>query len=172
VPRFYKGFALRETRQAEISSLSTRAIVYLKRKKVPFEVVTYDHEEKGAEFAARAVGFPLEATIKTLVVDLGRNKHVLGLMPGHRQLDMKKLARACGVKRAAMADTATAERLTGYLVGGISPFGTKRRISAVMEESLLGHDRVLINAGQRGTMLEMAPADIAAALKAQVASIV
>lgn len=152
--------------------MSTRAIAYLKQKKVPFDVVKYDHQEKGAEFAAKAVGFSLEATIKTLVVDLGEDRHVLALTPGHRQLDLKKLARICGVKRAAMADTPTAERLTGYLVGGISPFGTRQRLSAVMEKSLLAFNRVLINAGQRGTMLEMAPADIVSTLKAQVAEIV
>jgi len=152
--------------------VSTRAIAYLKQKKIPFDVVKYDHQEKGAEFAAKAVGFSLEATIKTLVVDLGQDCHVLALTPGHRQLDLKKLARSCGVKRAAMADTPTAERLTGYLVGGISPFGTRQRLSAVMEKSLLDCDRVLINAGQRGTMLEMAPADIVSTLKAQVAEIV
>ncbi|MCF8052622.1 MAG: Cys-tRNA(Pro) deacylase [Desulfobacterales bacterium] len=152
--------------------MSTRAIAYLKQKKVPFEVVKYGHEEKGAEFAAKAVGFALEATIKTLVVDLGEQRHVLALTPGHRQLELKKLARICGVKRAAMADTATAERVTGYLVGGISPFAAKQTISSVMEESLMACDHVLINAGQRGTMLKMTPADIVAALKAQVASIV
>ena len=152
--------------------MSTRAIAHLQQKKMPFEVVKYDHEEKGAAFAAKAVGFPLEATVKTLVVDLGRKDHILALVPGHRQLDLKKLARVCGVKRAAMADTATAERLTGYLVGGISPFGTKQRLSAVMEKSLLACERVLINAGRRGTMLEMAPADVADVLKAQVAAIV
>ena len=145
--------------------MSTRAIAYLKQKKVPFEVVKYDHEEKGAEFAAKSVGFALERTIKTLVVDLGRGGHVLALVPGHRQLDLKKLARACKVKRAAMADTAAAERLTGYLVGGISPFATRQRLSAIMEESLLSLDRVMINGGQRGTMLEMSPADIASTLQ-------
>lgn len=152
--------------------MSTRAIAYLRRQKVPFDVVKYTHQEKGAAFAAKAVGFPLEATVKTLVADLGHGGHVLALVPGDRQLDLKKLARACGVKRAVMADAAAAERLTGYLVGGISPFATKQRISAVMEERLLAVDRVLINAGQRGTMLKMAPADIADALKAPVAAIV
>ncbi len=151
--------------------MSTRAIAYLKRQGVPFDVVKYDHEEKGAAFAAKAVGFPLEATVKTLVVDLGQAGHVLALVPGDRQLALKKLARTCGAKRAAMADTATAERLTGYLVGGISPFATRQRFSAVMEESLMEFDRVLINAGQRGAMLKMAPADLAAALGCQTAGI-
>jgi Cys-tRNA(Pro)/Cys-tRNA(Cys) deacylase len=151
--------------------VSTRAIAFLTKKKVPFAVVKYDHDEKGAAFAAKAVGFPLEATVKTLVVDLGPAGHVLALVPGHRQLDLKKLARACGVKRASMADTAAAERLTGYLVGGISPFAIRQRIAAVMEERLLAVETVLINAGKRGTMLEMVPGDIAAALKCTSADI-
>ena len=108
--------------------MSTRAIQILKQKKIPFELIRYDHVEKGAEFAAFATGFPLAATVKTLVVDLGEKKYTLVLMPGGRQLSMKRLAKACGVKRTAMADTRTAERLTGYFIGGISPFGTKQKL--------------------------------------------
>ena len=151
--------------------MSTRAIQFLKQKKVQFEVVKYEHEEKGAGFAARAVGFPLAQTIKTLVVDLGHRSFTLALMPGDRQLDLKRLAKACGVKRAAMADTATAERLTGYLVGGISPFGIRQRLKAVMDEDLLAYGAVLINAGQRGTMLKMAPGDIADTLNCILAPV-
>jgi len=149
--------------------MSTRAIQFLKQKKIPFELIKYDHEEKGAEFAAGATGFPLAATVKTLVVDLGDKKYALVLMPGDRQLSMKRLAKACGVKRAAMADTRTAERLSGYLVGGISPFGTKQKLPVVMEGDILMLDKILINAGQRGTMLKMAPVDIRKALAARVA---
>ena len=149
--------------------MSTRAIQFLKQKKIPFELIKYDHEEKGAEFAAGATGFPLAATVKTLVVDLGDKKYALVLMPGDRQLSMKRLAKACGVKRAAMADTRTAERLSGYLVGGISPFGTKQKLPVVMERDILTLDKILINAGRRGTMLEMAPVDIRKALAARVA---
>ena len=149
--------------------MSTRAIQFLKQKKIPFELIKYDHEEKGAKFAANATAFPLAATVKTLVVDLGEKKYTLVLMPGDRQLSMKRLARACGVKRAAMADTRTAERLSGYLVGGISPFGTQQKLSVVMEADILTFDKILINAGQRGTMLKMAPVDIRKALAARVA---
>jgi len=151
--------------------MSTRAIKFLRQKKIPFEVITYEHEEKGAEFASKATGFPLERTVKTLVADLGGKKYSLALMPGDRQLALKRLAKACAVKRVAMADTQTAERLTGYLVGGISPFGTKQRIPAVMEESLMASDKVVINAGQRGSMLLMSPKDIVRALNCQVAGI-
>ncbi len=84
--------------------MSTRAIKILKRQKIPFEVITYDHEEKGAGFAAKATGFPLERTIKTLVVDLGNKKYALALMPGDKKLDLKCFAKTMTVKRAAMAD--------------------------------------------------------------------
>ena len=90
-------------------------------------------------------------------------------MPGDRQLSMKRLAKACGVKRAAMADARTAERITGYMVGGISPFGTKQKLPVVLEADILTFDKILINAGQRGTMLKMVPADIRKTLAAKVA---
>jgi Cys-tRNA(Pro)/Cys-tRNA(Cys) deacylase len=149
--------------------MSTRAIQFLKQKKIPFELIKYNHEEKGAEFAATATGYPLAATVKTLVVDLGGKKYALVLMPGDRQLSMKRLAKACSVKRAAMVDTRTAERLTGYQVGGISPFGAKQKLPVVMEADILTLDKILINAGQRGTLLKMAPLDIRKALTAKVA---
>jgi Cys-tRNA(Pro)/Cys-tRNA(Cys) deacylase len=152
--------------------MSTRAVAFLKKRGFPFEVLQYDHVEKGAAFAAQALGFPLEATVKTLVAALDGKGPVLALVPGHLQLDLKKLARVSGAKRASMADTATAERLTGYMVGGISPFGTRRRLPVVMEERLLDQEKVLINAGHRGTMLEMAPADIAAVLRCPTGGIV
>ncbi|MGA8240498.1 MAG: YbaK/EbsC family protein, partial [Desulfobacterales bacterium] len=140
--------------------MSTRAIQHLKWKDVSFDIVKYEHEEKGAVFAARATGFPLDRTVKTLVVDLGGRNYCLALLPGDRQLDLKQLAHAFAVKRAAMADTAMAERLTGYLVGGISPFGTKQALPAIMEKRIREYAEVLINAGQRGVMLKMAPEDI------------
>ena len=151
--------------------MSTRAIQFLKQKRIPFEIIKYDHGQKGAEFAAGATGFPLEATVKTLVVDLGEKQYTLVLMPGDRQLSMKRLAKVCGVKRAAMGDTRTAERITGYLVGGISPFGTKQKLPVVMEAKILSFGKVLINAWQRGAMLMMAAADIRTTLTCKVARV-
>lgn len=148
--------------------MTTRAIAYLKMKNIAYKVVEYEHAEKGAEFAARATGYALERTVKTLVVELERKSYCLALLPGHRELDLKKLAALCGVKRAAMVDFKTAERLTGYLVGGISPFGTRRRLETFMEDSILANEEVLINGGQRGVMLKMTPGDIAAALGCKV----
>lgn len=151
--------------------MSTRAIQFLKQRCLSFEVVTYEHMEKGAEFAARATGFPLERTVKTLVVDIGSKRYALALVSGARQLDMKRLARALSVKRAEMADALTAERITGYHVGGISPFGIRQPLPVVMDEGITELDEVLINAGQRGAMLKMSPRDIRAALNCVVAPV-
>jgi Cys-tRNA(Pro)/Cys-tRNA(Cys) deacylase len=149
--------------------MTTRGIQFLKQQGIAFEVVKYSHKEKGAAFAARAVGFPLAQTIKTLVVELDNSSCALVLMPGDRQLSLKKVAKAFAAKRVAMADTATAQRVTGYLVGGISPFGTKQRLPAVMDATLPSCPQVMINAGQRGTMVKISPADIIELLEAATA---
>ncbi len=151
--------------------MSTRAISFLRKKKIRFEIIKYEHREKGAEFAARATGYPVEHTVKTLVVELDRKGCCLALLPGDRELSLKKLATHLSVKRTAMADIKTAQRLTGYMVGGISPFGIKRRLPTVMEKCILNNPEVLINAGQRGVMIKMTPGDIVTALNCAVASI-
>ncbi len=151
--------------------MSTRAIKALTQRKIPFEVITYEHLEKGASFAAKAIGFDLSKTVKTLVVEIPGQKPVLALLPGDRQLAVKKLAKVLGVKKAQMADVATAERITGYKVGGVGPFGLRPELSVVMEVSILEHQPVAINGGQRGTMLIMAPMDIMVGTHAEVADI-
>ena len=140
--------------------MSTRAIQFLKKRKISFEIITYTHDTKGAEFAAQATGYPLEMTVKTLVVDLGHKQFTLVLMPGNKKLSMKRLAKTSGHKRAAMADTKSAERLTGYLVGGISPFGTRQKLPVIMDADIAKHEKILINAGQRGKMILMSSADL------------
>jgi Cys-tRNA(Pro)/Cys-tRNA(Cys) deacylase len=137
---------------------------------VAFAVHTYDHLEKGAEFAAQALGMPLERFAKTLVVEVD-DAPVFALMPGDSALSLKKLARAAGAKHAEMADPHTAERLTGYQVGGISPFGARRPLPAYLEEALTLYDRIAINGGQRGVILELDPADVIGQLSAVVADL-
>lgn len=151
--------------------MSTPAIQFLKARRLPFEVVSYEHLEKGAEFAARATGFPLARTVKTLVVEAGPQRHLLVLVSGDRQLDLKRLARALAAKKTSLADEVTAERLTGYRVGGISPFGVRQTLPVVMDQGLLSMEEVLINAGRRGVMLKMSPLDIRAGLNCLVAAV-
>lgn len=150
---------------------STRAAKFLSKKGINFKLIQYQHDEKGAEFASKATGFPLEQTIKTLVSELGNGKYALALMPGDRQLSLKKLAKSLSVKKAVMADTGNAERITGYLVGGISPFGIRQKALAVMDISLLEFESVVINAGQRGVMLQISPGDIVKVLDCKTADL-
>ena len=154
-----------------VENMSTRAILALNSAGVPFEVITYAHRKKGAAFAAQAMGFPLEKTVKTLIANLGGPRYAVALLPGNIQLDLKKLAGIFGVKHASMADTVTAERLSGYLVSGISPFGLKQPLESVMDSAIMPHQTVAINGGKRGLMLKMAPGDIRAALGCRVADI-
>lgn len=151
--------------------MSTRAVAFLKQQNIPHQVIRYRHLEKGAAFAAGATGYPIARTVKTLVAVLDQEDFHLALLPGHRELDLKKLAAVLGARRSALVDIPAAERLTGYHVGGISPFATRRRLPTVMEARILNHAEILINAGQRGVMLKMAPADIVSALDCRVASI-
>ena len=87
--------------------MPTRAIQTLIKAQVPFEVTTYTHKEKGAAFAAQAIGFPLEKTVKTLIAELGGRRYVAALLPGNTQLDLKKLARAFHIKHASMLSSNT-----------------------------------------------------------------
>jgi Cys-tRNA(Pro)/Cys-tRNA(Cys) deacylase len=151
--------------------MSTPAIEFLKLRRLRFEVIHYPHLEKGAEYAARATGYPLDRTIKTLVVEIVPKRNALVLVRGDRHLDLKRLARALDAKKAELADTATAERLTGYHIGGISPFGTKQALPIVMDENILDSKEILINAGRRGTMLKMSPVDICTALDCILATV-
>lgn len=153
------------------SNMSTRAIKFLRSKDATFEIIKYGHDRKGAVFAAQAMGFALEKTIKTLVVLLEKEQYALALVPGDRELDLKRMARAGEVKRVEIAHPAAAERLTGYKVGGISPFGVAAPLPAFMESRLLSRDAVMINGGQRGTMLLMSPAEISRLLNCIVADI-
>ena len=138
----------------------TRAVQFLKKRNVSFETVEYGHLEKGALFASEAIGMPLEQTVKTLVVEIGKKRYVIVLMPGSKTIALKQFAKAYGGKRAAMVDADTAERLTGYVIGGISPFAMRQGLPVVIDRGLLEFDQVAINGGKRGLMLVMSPEDI------------
>ena len=107
---------------------------------------------------------------KTLLAEVD-GKLVVGIVPVDGQLDLKALARAVGGSKAVMADPAAAERATGYVVGGISPLGQKRRSPTVVDESALAHPTVFVSAGRRGLDLEIAPADLVRVLEATTGQI-
>lgn len=148
---------------------TTQALRVLQQMGVAHEAREYEHREKGAEFAAQALDWPLAAMAKTLVVALGGAKYVLCVMPGTDELSLKNLARLAGAKSARMATQEEAEKLTGYLVGGISPFGTRKPMDVWIDASLMEHPRIGVNGGRRGLIVFLDPAALQSATEGVVA---
>ncbi len=152
----------------------TPAILELQRAAVAHRTLSYDHDPHTAAYgteAAEALGLDPAAVHKTLVVALAGGGHGVALVPVSGQLDLKACARALGTKKAALADTADAERLTGYVVGGISPLGQRRRLPTVVDADATAHDEVYVSGGRRGLEIALAPADLVSILDAVTASI-
>lgn len=151
---------------------STPAIALLEARQVPYRVHSYPHRDGvayGPE-AAEALGIDPARVFKTLVTEVDGTLTV-GVLPVVATLDLKALAAAVGGKRAKMADVSAAERATGYVAGGISPLGQKKRLAVVLDASAQEHETVYCSGGRRGLEVELAPADLAALSGARVAPI-
>lgn len=152
----------------------TRATKALEQAGIAFTVHVYDYDPDADSVglqAARALGEPPARVLKTLMT-LVDGKPACAIVPSDREVSMKRLAAAFGGKSAAMMKPADAERVTGYKVGGISPFGQMRAVRTAVEAGAMAHDAVYINGGQRGLQVRLAPQDAVAALKAVVAPLV
>jgi Cys-tRNA(Pro)/Cys-tRNA(Cys) deacylase len=151
----------------------TPATTLLARLGVPYDVHPYDHDPAAASYgleAAEALGVPAAQVCKTLLVRTDAGLAV-GVVPVDRQLDLKALAAALGVKKVAMAEPTEAERVTGYVVGGISPVGQRRALPTVVDDSVLALERVYVSGGRRGLDLSLSPQDLVAATRATTAPI-
>ncbi|MFD1661186.1 Cys-tRNA(Pro) deacylase [Streptomyces caeni] len=151
----------------------TPATVALTAAGVGFTVHSYDHDPSHPSYgeeAAEAMGVSPERVFKTLVADVD-GALVVGVVPVAGSLDLKALATAVGGKRAAMADPALAERTTGYVRGGISPLGQRRKLRTVLDASASSHGTVCVSAGRRGLEVEVAPEDLAKLTDATLAPI-
>ena len=151
----------------------TAATIALERAKIPFTLHEYAHDPRHGSYgleASEALGIPPERMFKTLVAAVD-GALAVGVVPVHRQLDLKALAAAVGGKKAAMAEVAAAERATGYVAGGISPVGQKRRLPVVVDSSALTLGTMFCSAGRRGLEIEIAPADLIRAVRATIAAI-
>ncbi|KCZ93333.1 Cys-tRNA(Pro) deacylase [Hyphomonas johnsonii] len=152
----------------------TRATQLLAKAGVAFSVHTYAYDptaERIGMQAAEALGAAPDRVLKTLMV-LVDGKPACAIIPSDHEVSMKRLAAALGSKAAQMMTPADAERITGYKVGGISPFGQKRAIQTVIEMQALEHDLVYINGGQRGLQVRLDPADAVSVLNAVAAPLV
>ncbi|MET7459872.1 Cys-tRNA(Pro) deacylase [Nonomuraea sp. NPDC005501] len=146
----------------------TPATVALTKAKAEFNLHPYDHDPAAqayGEEAADALGVPYERIFKTLVAEVESGLAV-AVVPVAGRLDLKALASALGGKRAAMADAAKVERVTGYVVGGISPLGQRRQLPTVVDSSALDFGTIYFSAGRRGLQIETAPANLIALTRA------
>ncbi|MER6996310.1 Cys-tRNA(Pro) deacylase [Streptomyces sp. NPDC000410] len=151
----------------------TPATVALTAAGTAFTVHAYEHDPASASYgeeAAEALGVSPDRVFKTLVADVD-GELTVAVVPVAGQLDLKALASAVGGKRAAMADPAAAERTTGYVRGGISPLGQRKRLRTVLDASASGHPTICVSAGRRGLEVELAPTDLATLTGAVLAPI-
>jgi Cys-tRNA(Pro)/Cys-tRNA(Cys) deacylase len=156
-----------------VAGQGTAATALLEREGIPYTVHTYAHDPKRESYgseASEALGVPADRVLKTLVASVD-GALAVGVLPVSAQLDLKALAAVVGGKKAVMADQAAAERATGYVVGGISPIGQRRRLPVVVDASALEFLTVYCSGGRRGLEIELAPADLVRAASAKVAPI-
>ena len=142
----------------------TPAINAAKHAKIDFKIHQYTHDPTitayGAE-AAEKMGVPEHQVFKTLVVSLDRRELAVAIVPVSSLLNMKQMAKAAGAKKAAMATANEVERSTGYVLGGVSPLGQKKKLKTIIDASAKGFEKIYVSAGKRGVDMSLSPADLA-----------
>jgi Cys-tRNA(Pro)/Cys-tRNA(Cys) deacylase len=151
----------------------TPATNLLTSKGVDFKAHEYSHDPNSTSFgleAAEKLGVDPNRVFKTLIANVDES-FAVAIVPVNQQVSLKSLARTLGAKRAVMADPAQAARLTGYVVGGISPLGQKRLLSTVIDQSAKEFETILVSGGRRGFDIELSPQDLADLLSAVFAEV-
>jgi Cys-tRNA(Pro) deacylase len=150
----------------------TQAVRVLKDGKINFKPHLYSYESHGGTHQAASVfNVPEHQVIKTLVMEIDSKQPLLVLMHGDCEASIKKLSRELNVKRVGFCDAASAQKHTGYKVGGISPFGTRKSLPVVVESSIMLLERIYINGGKRGFMVEIDPRDLTKVLPVREANV-
>ncbi|WP_216431932.1 Cys-tRNA(Pro) deacylase [Arcanobacterium phocae] len=160
--------------QHKAGHAGTPALMVLEDAQVQFTLYEYEHSEQMehgyARDTAEILGCDPDAVFKTLMVESGRDIFV-AIVPASARLHLKSVAKAAGVKSVAMMDPREAEKVTGYVTGGISPLGQKRQFPIFLDESALMADEILVSGGKRSLSVGIAPADFIAVSGAKVADI-
>lgn len=151
----------------------TPAINAAKKAGIAYRIHEYEHDPGAASYgleAAEKLGIPAERVFKTLVAEAD-GRLAVAIVPVAASLNLKALAAALGAKRAEMAEMAQAERSTGYVAGGISPLGQKKRLPTVLDDSATGMETICVSAGRRGLEIELSPKDLLAITGGKLAAI-
>jgi len=141
----------------------TPGINAAKKSNVPHKIHQYSHDESSDSYgleAAEKMGVPKEQVFKTLVVILDNKELVVGVIPVDSMLNMKLIAKAAGAKKAAMAKPVDVERSTGYVLGGVSPLGQKKRLKTFIDSPAQNFSTIYVSAGRRGLEIELNPSDL------------
>ena len=152
----------------------TPGIELAKKAKLSHKVHEYSHDSSSDSYgleAAEKLGVPPGQVFKTLVVSLDKRELAVGVVPVSSMLSMKQIARAAGAKKAVMATPEEVERSTGYVLGGVSPLGQKKRLRTFIDNSAMDQATIFISAGRRGLEIELSPADLARLLQAEFADL-
>ncbi len=141
----------------------TPAINAIKKLRIPYLVHQYTHDPNHKSYgieAAEKLGLPPEQIFKTLVIMLDNSQLAVAIIPVENQLSMKLFAKAAGVKKATMADKNDVQKSTGYILGGVSPIGQKKRLQTFLHNSAQELERLYVSAGKRGLEIELSPQDL------------
>jgi len=152
----------------------TPAINAARKAKIEYTVHEYDHDSSSASYgleAAHKLGIPEEKVFKTLVVSDGGKDLFVGIVPVSTQLNLKSMAKALGAKKVSMADAKKVESTTGYVLGGVSPIGQKKRLKTVIDSSAQDYETINVSAGKRGLEIELSASDLQLLTNAKFAEI-
>lgn len=152
----------------------TPAIQHLKSSKIDYQLHTYNHDPKCDSYgmeAAEKIGVDPKRVFKTLVLDVG-GELAVAILPVSEKVSVKLFARACGGKKAVMADKNRVQKVTGYVLGGVSPVGQKKRLQTVLDTSALDCETIFVSGGKRGCDIELAPGDLLQLVNGKSAEIV
>ena len=152
----------------------TPAVKLAKKEKIAHTTHEYQHDSNAGSYgleAAEKMAVAAERIFKTLVVDVGDKKLVVAVVPVTAMLNLKAIAKTAKAKKAIMADKNDVMRSTGYVLGGVSPLGQKKRLLTVIDSSAQAHDTIYVSAGRRGLEIELSPLDLKQLTNAEFAAI-